>query len=383
MSHIPATDWDPRSAEVLANQIAAYDELRRQRAVAHSPDGHWAVLRHAEVVRVLDDHETFSNVVSRRPSVPNGMDPPEHTAYRAIVDHYFSSERMAAFEPVCRAIAAELWSAVPRGRDVDVMEQFAEPFANHVQCAFMGWPASLREPLREWTRRNQAATRAQDREAMATVATEFDGYIREQLDERRAAGSDAPDDPTTDLLRETVHGRPLTDDEIVSIVRNWTVGELGTIAASVGIIVHHLATEPATVEQLRADPSVLERASDEILRIHAPLVANRRRTTRDVRLGGRDLPSGAIVLVVWASANRDESVMGDPDAFRLDRVPDDNLLYGRGLHRCPGAPLARLELRVVLEEILGATSSIELGAGEPSRGGYPASGFTHLPVSVT
>ena len=173
------------------------------------------------------------------------------------------------------------------------MGDLAEPVANALACAFMGWPDTLHEPLREWTRKNHEATRAMDREAMSHVAMEFDGYIREQLDLRRAAraaGAEAPDDVTTALLRDSVEGRPVTDAEIVSIVRNWTVGELGTIAASIGIIVEFLARRPDVVQLLRDDPGAIRAATDEILRIHAPLVANRRRSTRPVTIGGRDIP---------------------------------------------------------------------------------------------
>lgn len=383
MAHIPDPDWDTRSPEVAADQIAAYDAMRRRQSVAYSPYGNWAVLTHADAVRVLDDPETFSNVVSSRTSVPNGMDPPEHTPFRAIVDRFFTPARMAEIEPRLRGIAAELVASLPRGVDVEVMAVLAEPFANHVQCAFMGWPDRLHEPLRRWTDANHAATRAGDREAMAAVALEFDGYIREQLDERRAAGTDAPDDNTTRLLRESIDGRPLAVEEIVSIVRNWTVGELATIAASVGIMCHHLATDPAIAAVLRHSDVDVAAASDEMLRIHAPLVANRRRTTRDVELAGRTIPAGEQVLVVWASANRDEAVVGDPDRFDLARDPADNLLYGRGVHVCPGAPLARMELRVVLEELMAATSSIELGSGPSKRAHYPASGFDALSIRVT
>jgi cytochrome P450 len=376
-------DWDPRSPEVLSDQIAAYDAMRGKCPVAHSPYGNWTVFRHEDAVRILEDHDTYSNAVSHHVSVPNGMDPPEHTKYREIVDRYYTPERMAAFEPACRAIARELVAALAREDEVELMAEFAEPFANRVQCAFMGWPESLHEPLRLWTRKNHEATLAMDREAMSAVALEFDGYIREQLDERRAAGADAPDDATTALLRETVDGRPLTDEEIVSIVRNWTVGELGTIAASVGIMAEFLATHPHVQQQLRDGSHDMASVSDEILRINAPLIANRRRTTRPVTIAGHEIAAGEKIMVLWASANRDESVFGNPDEFRLDRDPSQNLLYGTGIHYCPGAPLARLELRLVLEELFSGTTTIEPAeAGRPVNAQYPGSGFASLPLRI-
>lgn len=377
-----SADWDPRDPEVIADQTAAYDRMRRTCPVAHGTTGNWAVFRHADVVEVLDHPEKFSNAVSRRHvAVPNGMDPPQHTVFRAVVDRYFTADRLAAFEPVLRAIAAELLAGLPREQDIEFVDAFAEPYAGHAQCAFMGWPATLREPLRTWTRSNHAAVHAQDREAMSAVALAFDGYIREQLDARRQPG--APSDTTTDLMAETIDGRPITDDEIVSIVRNWTVGELGTIAAGVGITAHFLATHPDVQDRLRADPSLAERAGDEMLRLHAPLITNRRRTTEAVTLGGRDIPAGAPVRIVWASANRDEDVFECPHEFRLDRDPDLNLLYGRGIHFCPGAPLARMELRVLLEELFTATRTITLGDDRRAvPATYPAAGFAELSIRL-
>lgn len=374
-------DWDPRDEPVLRNQIAAYDEMRRRCPVARSA-WNWTVFRHEDSVRILDDHETFSNVVSAHLSVPNGMDPPQHTPFRQINERYFTPDRMAAFEPACRAISRELLAALPRG-EVEFITGLAEDFANNIQCRFMGWPNSLRAPLRLWTQKNHDATRAMDRAAMSAVALEFDGYIREQLRVRREAGVDAPDDNTTRLLAETVDGRAITDEEIVSMVRNWTVGELGTIAASVGIIVHYLAAHPELQQQLREHNIPIEPATDEILRMHAPLIANRRRTTRPVTIGRRDIPEGERVMVLWASANRDEKVFENPDEFRLDRAETANLLYGRGIHACPGAPLARLELRILLEELLSATTAIETVPNkDPVHAAYPGSGYTSLPIVI-
>jgi len=308
------------------------------------------------------------------------MDPPEHTEFRRINDRYFTPDLMDAFEPSCRRIATDLVDDLPRGVPTDLMAELAEVFALRVQNAFLGWPAELEEPLRRWTAKNRAATLAQDRPAMSAIAVEFDGYIRDLLTTRRQAGDAAPDDLTTRLLGERVWGRPMTDDELVSLLRNWTVGELSTISASVGILAHHLAVHPTTQQLLRDDPALIGAANDEILRMHAPLIANRRVTTRPVELGGRHLDAGERVTVLWASANRDEAVFGDPDEFRLDRDPADNLLYGQGIHACPGAPLARLELRILIEELLARTTELVPADVTPARAHYPGSGFAELPL---
>jgi len=176
----------------------------------------------------------------------------------------------------------------------------------------------------------------------------------------------------------------MTDDELVSLLRNWTVGELSTITASVGILAHYLATQPQVQVLLRNDPTLIGAANDEILRIHAPLITNRRVTTDEDELGGHTFATGDRLAVVWASANRDEAVFGDPDEFRLDRDPTLNPLYGAGIHICPGAPLARLEPRVVIEVLLELTDNLTAApATESVRARYPGSGFDSLHLTIT
>ena len=182
-------------------------------------------------------------------------------------------------------------------------------------------------------------------------------------------------------MNEKVWGRLLSNEEIASITRIWTVGEIGSIASSVGILVQYLAEHADLQQQLRDQPSLLPAAIDEILRIHGPLVASRRITTCPVKMGERAIETGERISLNWVAANRDAEVFEDPDTFRLDRNPDDNLLYGAGIHVCPGAPLARLEMRVFMEELLKRTSSIQLIPNQPPTNAvYPASGFAMLPV---
>ncbi len=292
MSAIPEkiqADWDPRSDIVLSDQIKAYDKMRQRCPVAYSDYLGWSLFRHGDVVRALDDYHVFSSAVSSHLSVPSGMDPPRHTAYRRLIERHFEHGRVEAFEPRCRSISANLVSGLKRGVEIDLVTRLAQRFAIRIQCAFLGWPDSLHEPLLAWVRRNHEATLAKDTGAMAAIALEFDGYISELLEARRQSGPAAPDDVTTSLLQEWIDDRRLSHDEIVSILRNWTVGELGTITACVGILAHHLAQNQELQQKLREDLSLLPTAIDEILRLHPPLISNRRVTTRSVEIGGRTL----------------------------------------------------------------------------------------------
>lgn len=379
----PQADWDPRSEKVSRDQRAAYDEMRERCPVAYSELMQWSLFRHEDISRVINDHETFSNAVSEHLSVPNGMDPPEQTVYRQVIDPYFSPQRMDAFEPACREISADLVQSVLAGGEVELMADLALPFAVRVQCAFLGWPTDLHGPLTRWTRSNHEATLAQDRRAMSQIALEFEGFIDAMLEERLQAGAKPEDDITAALMHDKVWGRTLSNEEIASIVRTWTVGEIGSIAASIGILAHYLAQHPELQGQLRAQPSLLPTAIDEILRIYGPLVANRRVTTCPVEIGGKKLAAGERISLNWIAANRDSRVVDSPDTFRLDRDPSKNLLYGAGVHICPGAPLAQMEMRVCMEELLQRTRHIQPVAGKPpTNAKYPASGFATLPLQI-
>jgi len=374
-------DWDPESADVLRDQRAAYDAMRESCPVAYSSLMHWSVFRHEDVVHVVRDHETFSNAVSSHLSVPNGMDPPEHTAYRRLIEPYFAPAKMEAFGPICRRIAADLVELALAKRQVEIMDEIARVFAVRTQCAFLGWPAAVEAPLIDWTKRSRAATRGQDRTALSQLAREFEAIIDEQLECRRQAQAAAPADVTAGLMKERVWDRPLSNEEIASILRNWTVGEIGTIAASIGILVHFLATHRDLQSRVRTEPEWLPYAIDEILRIDGPLVLNRRVVKRPVVMGGRAIAAGERVSVMWIAANRDGRVFEEPYEFRWDRDSTKNLLYGDGIHVCPGAPLARLEMRVFLEELMARAADLQLDRARPAtRASYPDSGFEEVSV---
>ena len=382
MSSKPPSDWNPYSEEILQDQMTAYDQMRTHCPVAYSEENQWSLFGYDDIYNALHDHKVFSNKISKHLSVPNGMDPPQHTPYRELIEPYFSSATMAEFEPKCRRIAKALVATLPRHQNAEIITTFAQNFALQVQCTFLGWPFDMQESLRQWSHKSQAATLAQDRLKLTAVADEFSCYITTLLQQRRDAGDQAANDVTTSLLHARVDGKLLTDEEIVSILRNWTAGEIGTIAASIGILIHFIAAHPEFQQELRDQPEKLLEAIDEILRIHGPLVVNRRRTTCPVTLGQRNIQTEERVSLYWVSANRDEKVFEDAKNFRWGRDQSKNLLYGAGIHVCPGLPLARLELQIVMEELLAHTSHVKLSEVLPTNAIYPASGFSSLIVWV-
>ncbi|MEO5651890.1 MAG: cytochrome P450 [Marmoricola sp.] len=371
-----ATDHD------WPDQRSTYDALRSRCAVVHR-DGKWVILRHAEVVAAASDPVTFSSQSASRRAIPNTLDGTDHAAYRAVVDRYLSDERVAGEEKQCRGHAIAIVDALPRGVTVKTIANIGIPFAVRSQSSWLGWPPELEAELVEWIADNLAATRSGKRARTSEVAERFDRLIRGLLDARRGA---PPDDVTSQLMNDTVFGRPLADEEIVSILRNWTAGDLGSLATSVGVVVHFLAHDPQVQQELRAlvragDRAALELAIAEILRIDDPFVSNRRVTTRAVEVGGEQIPEGGQVLLNWTAANRDPAVFGDPDHYDPTRNAGANLVFGTGPHACPGKSLTLMELRVILEELLTRTRWIESAPDRAAvREAPPVGGWARVPV---
>ena len=369
------------SEPVLADQRGAYDRMRAACPVAESPRG-VTLFRHADVVAAATDPATFSSAASAHRMVPNSLDPPEHTAFRAVIDPFFTPERMRALEARVRTIAHEIIGVLPRGATVDAVTEIGYPLAVRGQADWLGWQG-IENELLAWMADNHAATRSADRSRTAAVAAAFDEMVLAQVRRRRQMGSASPKDPTTELLKVAVNGELLPDAEIVSILRNWTAGDLASMAAAFGVVVDFLATHPQVQEALRARPGNLATAIDEMLRIDDPFLVNRRVVTVATRIGGFVLEPGTRIYLNWTSANRDETVFGDPDAYLPEEHAPHNLVYGIGIHACPGRPLATLQLLVATQTLLGATACIEMAAdAEPVRESYPLGGWRRVPVRL-
>lgn len=367
-------DWE--------DQRSTYDALRSRCPVAHE-EGGWVLLRHAEVVRAATDPGTFSSAVTDRRAIPNSLDGAEHTAYRSVVDRYFTEDRVAAEEAQCREHAVAIVDALPRGETVKTVGGVGVPYAVRAQSTWLGWPPELEDELVAWMQDNHAATRSGDRSRTRDVAERFDAMIRSLLEERRRQPTT---DVTGELLHDTVGGRPLDDAEIVSILRNWTAGDLGSLATSVGVVVHFLASNPQIQSRVRSlvadgDRAAVEAAVEEILRIDDPFVSNRRVTTRTTQIGGETIAQGERVLLNWTAANRDPLVFGDPDRYDPVGNASANLVFGVGPHVCPGRSLTLMELRVMVEELLARTTLIELATDRPAvRETPPMGGWARVPV---
>lgn len=345
--------------------------------------------RHADVVAAALDPDTFSSAVSKHLNVPNGMDGAQHTRYREVVDRYMTADRSAALEGMCRQVAADLIASIPSDEVVDVVEGFGRSFAVRAQSRWLGWPAELEQPLLTWMADNHAATRSGELSQTTEIARRFDAIITKLVNSARMArigGRSTPYDPSDELAHDFVGEAPLLLAEIVSILRNWTAGDLGTISRCVGSIVNQLAQDQKLQAELRErieDTEFINAAIDEMLRIDNPFLSNRRVATRDVTIGGTFIQAGTRVYLDWVSANRDPEVFGDPDEFRPFENAANNVVYGIGKHACPGRALSTMELRAALTELLNRSEHILPAARANVREEFPLAGFRNVYVTLT
>jgi len=379
------TDHMPDDLSATGKDMRAYtDALRPHHGVVRNVHGEWVLLAHPLVVQAALNDEQFSSAVSRYLQVPNGMDSAEHTTYREALDPFLTPEALAPFHEDFRQVASDLVASLPKGVAVDAVSRIGVRFAIRAQSIWLGWPADLEDRLVNWVAENHAATRSGEQHRIREVAESFDALIHSVLGPRRSAVREGDaNDVTAQLMQTKVQGRLLTDAEIVSVLRNWTGGDLGSIAQCVGVLVHYLATHPALQEQLRAGvpDAEFDAIIDEILRIDSPFLSNRRITTCPVTIGNVTLPQGARIKLNWTSANRDEAVFGNPDTLDPARNADQNLVYGIGRHVCPGRLLATLEMRIALQELLASTSSITLDPQQPAeRAAAPVGGWAKVAV---
>lgn len=340
--------------------------------------GRVVVTAHEQVVEVAQNTEGFSNHVSRHLQIPNGLDGHAHAAARALLDPFLAKDRVDDLEPQLASIATELVAEYAEGGSFDAVGELGARYAVRAGSAWLGWPAELEQTLLNWVETHRQAARESDAGAHAEVAERFDAIIKDLLAQRR---EHPHKDVTTELLelRDT-DGRALGDEEIVSVLRNWTGGDLSSMALCVGVVVGWLATHPehqATLSELAhsdssAAASGLDAALDEILRADDPFVSNRRRATRDGSVAGCPVHAGDVLVLDWREANRDPATFADPDDFEPRANAAANLVYGTGPHACPGRTLATRELRVLTSALLSAGRLVLEGPDAVRREHDPA-----------
>jgi cytochrome P450 len=385
------SDFDPLAPETFDSPYEEYRRLRESCPVAHSDawGGFWALTKHDDVVAAASDYRTFitsvQNVVpkvaftGRRP--PLHLDPPEHTPYRRALAPLLSERRVAELEPVIREICRDLLRPMVAKGGGDIVSEFSAPMPI---ATFANWMNLQPEAIADLTRVGRdynIAVQSNDLDETKRSSLLLYDMARALVDDRKARPLSPSEDATSALLATRVDGEPLPEEMIVGTIRQVLV--VGIIAPSVtiGSMVVHLSRDHALQCQLRHDGSLIPAAIEELLRLYTPYRGFARTAVCDVEIRGTTIPKGEPIAVVYASANRDADVFEDPDTFRLDRENSkDSVAFGRGPHACVGAALARLELKVALEELLAAAPSFAL-VSEPVQTRFPEIGALSVPVS--
>jgi len=380
---------------MLADPYPTYAALRRDAPVCQvDPGGFWAVTRHDDVVAVFKDPALFSSqgfgAATKPPWLghnPFGdsiivLDPPAHGRLRSLVNRAFTPAAMVRLEARVRAYAEDLAARLPLGEPVDWVEAFAMRLPASVIGELLGLDPSFHSRFKRWADDLTSITAvtpdmtARMEEIRGTVR-EAEQYLTEVLERRRR---EPADDMVTDLLRVQVEGESLTDAELMSFLFLLLVAGLETTMHLLSHAVLQLIAEPALLERVRADLTLVPRLVEEALRFEPPVRAVYRLATSDAELSGVRIPRGAKVLVVIGSANRDEAHFPDAHRFDIDRGAVNNLPFGHGIHFCLGAPLARLEARLAFTALLPRVRGFSLAGPVEWRRSVSVRGPLVLPL---
>jgi cytochrome P450 len=361
--------------DVFQQRVA---ELAAKGPVVYSPayGGHWLVTRYKEIQQVLTDPETFSSYPNNLVTpadfgkfIPLELDPPEHTAYRHVLQPLFSPQRMKKLSDDIRTVVNELIDEfAPKGQ-AEFISEFAHELPARVFLALMDWPLEDAALFAEATDvvlfGKPGGTQEESDQARIAAGLTVAGYFQKVIEDRR---SNPREDATSTLINTEVAlpdgNRLLEDQELFLMFYLLLMGGLHTVQGSLAWAIVHLVNNPAQRDLIVADPAVIPRAVEEILRIEAAIAAGRR-ATRDVELGGVSIAEGDQLLLMLCSANRDPDAFAHPTDFDINRSPNRHLSFGAGVHRCLGSHLGRVELTIALEELHRRIPDYQLVESDP------------------
>ena len=360
-----ASGFDHWDAELAVDPYPTLGRLRSECPVARSEQHGGFVLftRHEDIGAALRDHDTYSSTVisipRNHPGIlpvpPLDQDPPVHTRYRQMLLPFFTPQRTALLEPVARVTARSLVAAVAAKGRCEGMAEYCFPMPTVVLGSILGVPADDQDMFGEWIVKI-VETAGIDPEGSMAANDEMYAYLGALLETRQ---SDPRDDILTFLLAADLDGTPLTHKDRLGIAALLLIAGIDTTANTLGMALWHLAGDPAAQRELRSRPELMATAVEEFLRAFSPVSISRIVTT-DVNVGECPIARDEQVLLSLPSANRDERKYADADSIVLDREINPHLAFGLGIHRCLGAHIARMELRVGLEEFFAAVPEFRL-----------------------
>ncbi|MET0460243.1 MAG: cytochrome P450 [Ilumatobacteraceae bacterium] len=348
--------------------------------------GIWGAAAYDDVRRLSREWRTFCSGLGSRPesSVPSmiNMDPPEHVRRRRMVSAGFSLRRVQDHEPYLREQVTKLLDSVVERGECDIVADIATPLPMYMIGELMGLPEEDHAQLLHWS--DLFATGgAGIRDEVVAAVQAYSEYILEQVAQRR--GGTAEDLVSLIVNADDEQG-PLSDIDLVFETMLVLVGGDETTRHVISGGVEALLRHPDELARLQADPELLPGAIEEMLRWVTPVRNMNRTATVDAEVNGQQVKEGDRILLLYPSANRDEKVFEDPYRFDITRSPNDHVSFGGfGRHHCLGAPLARLELRVLFEELLARLPDLQLASGDelPRRRGNFVLGVDRVPVTFT
>jgi len=368
-----ATDFDVLDDGYVECPFPIWDELRTTCPVARTErrGPTWLPTRYADVAAIAHDPATFSSsdvgVVTVQEDqaaegeLPYGLppitsDPPLHTWTRRLLLPWFSHRRVGQYEPLTRDICAGLITSFRDAGRADAAADYAQQIPVRVIAHILGVPADMSDTFTGWVR--DALEFADDDERRIRGTHGIGNFLWEKLQERKAVPGD---DLMSGLLAARVDDAPVEDTIVLGMAMLVMIAGIDTTWSAIGASLLHLATNDADRERLVAQPELMATAVEELLRAYAP-VTMARIVTRDTELGDATLREGDKVLLSFPAANRDPAAFDRADEVVLDREVNRHVAFGVGIHRCAGSNLARMELRVALEEWLAALPTFHVDA---------------------
>jgi cytochrome P450 len=364
------TDWDHADPAWAEDPFSIWAGLRQTCPVARTEryGGGWLITTHALVDHVAHDTETFSSRetgvrspgTNTKKSPPITSDPPEHQEHRRILLPSFAPRAIARLEDGIRAYCKELIAGIGDRRTFDAALEYTRHIPTKAIASLLALPDEDAYIFRAWVRAIMVEGH-DDPAARDRATAHLKAYLAPLIAARRGGRGD---DVLTTVANAELDGTPLTEAMAVGMAYLLVVAGIDTTWSALGTAIWHLGTHPADLQRLVDDPAVQPRAVEEFLRAYAPVSVGRIAAV-DSELGGCRVRSGERILVPFGAANRDSAVFERADEFVIDRADNRHAAFGLGVHRCLGSNLARLELRVALDEFVAAFPRFRVaGTGE-------------------
>ena len=387
------TDYDILDPEYVTDPYPVWDDLRGTCPVAHSTrwGGSWMPTRYADVFAVAHDVAHFSSrdvgvltfspedrpVGNLEPPVPPiDADGELHAWTRRLLLPWFSHTQVAIYEPVTRELCNRLIDGFIAKGTADAAADYAQQIPVRVIAQILGVPLELADTFTGWVR--DVLEFAHEEARAARGFNGIVGFLLQQLADRRL---EPADDLISSLLQEEVNGEPIPDATILGMAALTLVAGVDTTWSAIGSAMWHLASHPADTQRLVDEPELMPAAIEELLRAYSP-VTMARIATEDVEFQGCPIKAGDKVLLNFAAANRDPEAFPQPDVVDFDRAENRHVAFGAGIHRCAGSNLARMELRVAVEEWLRRIPDFRLADGaEVTWAGSQVRGPRNVPVA--